>query len=142
MPLRSLETKASSVYARMPLRLALPEASLMARLTSSAVTPRLSWTVKSTTETVGVGTRNAMPVNLPLSSGITKPTAFAAPVLAGTMRRRARIALILRCQVEQLLRIGHCVHGGQQALDEAKLVVEDLATGARPLVVQDAFETT
>ena len=37
------------------------------------------------TETSGVGTRNAMPVSLPLSSGSTLPTAFAAPVDAGMM---------------------------------------------------------
>ena len=37
-------------------------------------------TVRSTTETVGVGTRNAMPVSLPLTSGQTRPTALAAPV--------------------------------------------------------------
>jgi len=42
-----------------------------------------SLTVKSTTETSGVGTRKAMPVNFPFSSGITFPTAFAAPVEAG-----------------------------------------------------------
>jgi len=30
-----------------------------------------------------VGTRKAIPVNLPLSSGITFPTAFAAPVVLG-----------------------------------------------------------
>ena len=33
----------------------------------------------------GVGTRKAIPVNFPLSSGITLPTAFAAPVEAGMM---------------------------------------------------------
>ena len=38
------------------------------------------FTVKSTTETSKVGTRIEIPVNLPLSSGITLPTAFAAPV--------------------------------------------------------------
>ena len=31
------------------------------------------------------GTRSAMPVSLPLSSGITSPTAFAAPVVVGMM---------------------------------------------------------
>ena len=40
-------------------------------------------TVKSTTETSAVGTLKAIPVNLPSSSGITFPTAFAAPVEAG-----------------------------------------------------------
>ena len=42
-------------------------------------------TVRSTTETVGVGTRNAMPVSFPLISGRTRATAFAAPVVDGMM---------------------------------------------------------
>uniref|UniRef100_A0A671WJS9 Uncharacterized protein n=1 Tax=Sparus aurata TaxID=8175 RepID=A0A671WJS9_SPAAU len=42
-------------------------------------------TVRSTTDTLGVGTRKAMPVNLLLSSGMTLPTALAAPVEAGMM---------------------------------------------------------
>jgi hypothetical protein len=37
-------------------------------------------TVKSTTETLMVGTLKAIPVNLPANYGSTKPTAFAAPV--------------------------------------------------------------
>ena len=42
-------------------------------------------TVKSTTETFGVGTRKAIPVIFPLSSGITFVQALAAPVEAGIM---------------------------------------------------------
>ena len=41
--------------------------------------------LKSTKETFGVGTRIAVPSNLPLRCGQTKPTAFAAPVLVGIM---------------------------------------------------------
>uniref|UniRef100_A0A8C5MKY5 Uncharacterized protein n=1 Tax=Leptobrachium leishanense TaxID=445787 RepID=A0A8C5MKY5_9ANUR len=41
--------------------------------------------VRSTTDTLWTGTRNAMPVSLPFSSGMTLPTAFAAPVDAGMM---------------------------------------------------------
>jgi len=41
--------------------------------------------VRSTTETSGVGTLKAMPVNFPLRLGITFPTAFAAPVDDGMM---------------------------------------------------------
>jgi len=40
-------------------------------------------TVRSTTLTLRVGTLNAIPVSFPLSCGITKPTAFAAPVELG-----------------------------------------------------------
>lgn len=39
--------------------------------------------VKSTTDTSGTGTRKAIPVSFPFKSGITLPTAFAAPVDAG-----------------------------------------------------------
>src|SRR5437763_8952800 len=39
--------------------------------------------VRSTTETSAVGTRNAMPVSFPLSSGSASATALAAPVLEG-----------------------------------------------------------
>jgi len=45
----------------------------------------LSLTVRSTTDTSGVGTRKAIPVSFPFSSGITFPTALAAPVEAGMM---------------------------------------------------------
>jgi hypothetical protein len=40
-------------------------------------------TVRSTTETLMVGTLNAIPVNLPFKIGKTKPTALAAPVVDG-----------------------------------------------------------
>ena len=40
-------------------------------------------TVKSTTETLAVGILNAIPVNFPFNSGITLPTAMAAPVDEG-----------------------------------------------------------
>jgi len=41
--------------------------------------------VRSTTDTVGVGTRNDMPVSLPFTSGSTSATALAAPVVDGMM---------------------------------------------------------
>lgn len=44
-----------------------------------------SCTVRSTRETLITGTRTAMPVSLPASSGSTRPTASAAPVLLGIM---------------------------------------------------------
>ena len=61
----------------------------MAALISSGDASLSKVAVKSTTLTVGTGTRNAMPVNLPCSSGMTRPTAFAAPVPAGTMFKAA-----------------------------------------------------
>merc|ERR1719436_1305116 len=42
-------------------------------------------TVRSTTDTLVVGTRKAIPVSLPLTTGYTLPTALAAPVVAGMM---------------------------------------------------------
>ncbi|MNG34523.1 hypothetical protein D3C84_1210290 [compost metagenome] len=44
---------------------------------------RLRLTVRSTSDTLITGTRTAMPVSLPASSGKTRPTASAAPVLLG-----------------------------------------------------------
>jgi glyceraldehyde 3-phosphate dehydrogenase len=41
--------------------------------------------VRSTTEPVGTGARTAKPCSLPFSSGSTRPTAEAAPVLVGIM---------------------------------------------------------
>jgi len=48
-------------------------------------------TVKSTTETLMVGTLNDIPVNFPLSSGKTNPTALAAPVDEGIMLAEAAL---------------------------------------------------
>ena len=41
------------------------------------------FTSSETSETLGVGTRIEVPSSLPFSSGITRPTALAAPVLVG-----------------------------------------------------------
>ena len=41
--------------------------------------------VRSTTDTLGVGTQKATPVSSPFSSGMTLPTALAVPVEAGMM---------------------------------------------------------
>lgn len=49
---------------------------MIAALTSSYEAFFTRRHVKSTTETFGVGTRKAMPVSLPLSSGRTFPTAY------------------------------------------------------------------
>merc|ERR1719199_2120796 len=46
--------------------------------------------VRSTTDTSGVGTRKAIPVSLPFNSGITFPTALAAPVDEGMMFAEAQ----------------------------------------------------
>ena len=73
------------------------EAALKMLFTSSLVVARLTSSTMSTTDTLGVGTRKAMPLSLPFIGGYTKATAVAAPVLVGTMftaaaraRRRSR----------------------------------------------------
>merc|ERR1719359_319508 len=57
----------------------------MAATMSSMDASLSSLHVRSTTDTSGVGTRKAIPVSLPLSEGMTLPTAFAAPVADGMM---------------------------------------------------------
>jgi hypothetical protein len=51
-----------------------------------------NFTVKSTAETSVVGTR-AIPVNFPFNSGITFPTAFAAPVEDGIYYMKQHVHL-------------------------------------------------
>ena len=60
-------------------------AFFMAAQISSYLAGLARFTVRSTTETSRVGTRIDIPVSLPFSSGITLPTAFAAPVDEGMM---------------------------------------------------------
>ena len=52
---------------------------------SSALTGLSTMTVRSTSETVGIGTSSAKPFSLPLSSGRTVKITPAAPVEAGMM---------------------------------------------------------
>ena len=51
----------------------------------------LTTAVRIVVEPVGTGTRCAEPMSLPLSSGMTRPIAFAAPVEFGTMSQRRRV---------------------------------------------------
>src|SRR5262249_28070448 len=81
-PMKSEETTSSSVYPMMPF-MEPSEAAFTAALISSYVPGLANRHVKSTTETLVVATRNAMPVSLPLRSGMTLPTALAAPVVEG-----------------------------------------------------------
>mmetsp|Transcript_28817 Transcript_28817/g.66194 ORF Transcript_28817/g.66194 Transcript_28817/m.66194 type:complete len:222 (-) Transcript_28817:213-878(-) len=69
----------------MPFHSGVAALALMRALMSLYVVSLASLTVRSTTETSGVGTRKAMPVSLPLSEGMTLPTALAAPVDDGMM---------------------------------------------------------
>ncbi|MFS7947325.1 hypothetical protein Hanom_Chr06g00546991 [Helianthus anomalus] len=92
--LKSTDTSGSSQTDKIPFN-GPSAAFLKAAFTSSAVSPFLATlTTRSTTETLGVGTRSAMPLSLPLSCGRTKDTALAAPVLVGTMFNAAARALL------------------------------------------------
>ena len=51
--------------------------------------------VRSTNDTLLVGTRTAIPSNLPLTSGMTKPTAEAAPVFVGIIEPDAALARLI-----------------------------------------------
>src|SRR4029078_11241897 len=83
-PRKSDDTSGSSDTPRMPF-IGPSAAARKASLISSAVVDRERSAVKSTTLTVGVGTRRLKPSNLPLRSGMTRASAFAAPVVVGMM---------------------------------------------------------
>ena len=82
--IKSEETKSSSVQSIIPFRF-VSQAFFTAATISSYEAPFFSLQVKSTTETSKVGTLNDIPVSFPSSSGITLPTALAAPVEDGIM---------------------------------------------------------
>mmetsp|Transcript_23524 Transcript_23524/g.44364 ORF Transcript_23524/g.44364 Transcript_23524/m.44364 type:complete len:202 (-) Transcript_23524:632-1237(-) len=87
---KSVDTTSASVKPRMPF--IGPSAALLIAAVMASILPGLSRRhVKSTTETSGVGTRNAMPVNFPFSAGMTLPTALAAPVEEGMMFSEAHL---------------------------------------------------
>ena len=99
--------------------------------------------VKSTTETSTVGTLNDIPVNFPLNSGITFPTAFAAPVVEGIM-----FALAALPPLQSFLEAPSTVFC--VAVIECTVVIRPslipklsfiiLASGAKQFVVHDAFD--
>src|SRR4051812_18672560 len=86
--LKSIDTSLSCTTSRMPL--SDPEAApLMASLISWTEVAFLETNFRSTSETLGVGTRTDTPSSLPLSSGSTRPTALAAPVEVGIIDNAA-----------------------------------------------------
>merc|ERR1719471_1341667 len=122
---KSVDTTSSSVKSRMPC-MGPAAASLMAATMSSYLAGFSSLQVKSTTDTSGVGTRNAMPVSFPFRAGSTFPTAFAAPVEEGMMfcdaQRPPRVLATTGRPVHRQLGGRHRVHGRHQAFNETKLV--------------------
>merc|ERR1719367_502757 len=122
-------------------------ASLMAATMSSYLAGFSSLHVRSTTETSGVGTRNAMPVSLPFRDGMTFPTALAAPVEEGMMfcdaHRPPRQSLPPRdgpSTVSWVAVIACTVV--IKPSTRPNLSFTTLVSGARQFVVQDALETT
>src|SRR6185437_12395679 len=82
--LKSLDTSSASL--KCTYFLSSPDAArLRISLSSSLVVSFLTCATRYTIETVGVGTRSAKPSNVPLTSGIVRYSAFAAPVEVGMM---------------------------------------------------------
>src|SRR6478736_3984888 len=110
--------------------------------TSSADVFLFSSATRSTTDTLAVGTRIAMPSSLPFSSGSTSPTAEAAPVVVGMIdsaaaraRRRSLCGRSSSCWslvYEWTVVIQPLVIPNDSC--------STLATGARQFVVHEAFE--
>src|SRR3954470_8740401 len=120
------------------------EAAFIALQTSSYDASLTSSTVRSTTDTSEVGTRKAIPVSLPFSSGITLPTALAAPVDDGMMFSRMprppRQSFLDGPSTVFWVAVVACTVVIRPRL-MPQLSFTTLAIGARQLVVQDAFET-
>src|SRR5450830_1792554 len=102
----------------------------------------MSSTDRSTTDTSLVGTRKAIPVSFLLSSGITTPTALAAPVLLGMMfskmPRPPRQSLLLGPSMVFWVAVAACTVVISPRL-MPHLSLSTLATGARQLVVHEAL---
>merc|ERR1719163_618142 len=145
--MKSFDTTWSSVYPMMPLYSGDSAFALISALISSIVAPFSSLHVRSTTDTSGVGTRNAMPVNLPLRAGITLPTAFAAPVDDGMMfcdaHRPPRQSLPPRLgpSTVSCVAVMACTVVIKPSLIP-KFSCTTFANGAKQFVVHEALETT
>ncbi|XP_055470149.1 phosphoglucomutase-like protein 5 [Psammomys obesus] len=85
--------------------------------------------VRSTTDTLGVGTRKSMPVSFPFSSGMTLPTALAAPVDAETMFWEAPWPQLSRGAIRSLLGSSDGMDHGHESFHDAKVVMDDPGQG-------------
>ena len=143
-PTMSRETIGSSVYPSMPTSGPDSEAARKAALTSSTVVSRPTWTVRSTTEPSGVGTRSAMPSSFPFRAGMTSPIARAAPVEVGMIDSAAARARRRSLWGRSRMRWSF-VYAWQVVMKPCSMPtvsISTLASGARQLVVQEAFEMT
>src|SRR5512139_3461908 len=120
------------------------EAFFMAAQMSAYLAGFSSSTVRSTTDTSEVGTRNAMPVSLPFSSGSTTPTDLAAPVDDGMMFSRMprppRQSFLDGPSTVFWVAVAACTVVIRPRL-MPQLSFNTLATGARQFVVQEAADT-
>src|SRR5699024_8619082 len=120
------------------------EAAFMAAQISSYLAGLARLTVRSTTDTSRVGTRMDMPVSLPFSSGITLPTALAAPVEEGMMlpeaARPPRQSFREGPSTVFWVAVVECTVVIRPSV-MPNLSFRTLAMGARQLVVQEALET-
>src|SRR5215469_9057493 len=143
-PIMSDETTSSSVYPMMPF-IGPSEAAFRVALISSYFADLANLHVRSTTETFTVGTRNAIPVSLPSRSGITLPTALAAPVLEGMIfvaaARPPRQSFLEGPSTVFCVAVIACTVVIRPST-MPNLSCTTLARGARQLVVQEALETT
>ena len=117
-------------------------AALRAALTASAVTGFSVSTTISTTDTSGVGTLIAKPFNLPFNWGNTKATAFAAPVVVGTMFKAPALALLGSLWPASKI-LWSPVYEWTVVIKPLTIpnsLSKTLATGAKQFVVQDAIE--
>merc|ERR1740115_125596 len=143
---KSVDTTSSAVQSNTPF-IGPSAASLIAATISSYFAPFSRRHVKSTTETSGVGTRNAIPVNLPFKAGKHLPTAFAAPVDEGMIfceaQRPPRQSLPPRLgpSTVSCVAVMACTVVIRPSMSP-NLSFTTFANGARQLVVHDAFETT
>merc|ERR1719473_923250 len=145
-PMKSVLTTSSSVQLKTPF-MDPSLSALMAATISSMVASFSSLHVRSTTDTSGVGTRKAIPVSLPLSDGMTLPTAFAAPVADGMMfcdaQRPPRQSLPPRdgpSTVSWVAVIACTVVISPSLIPNLSFTT--FASGARQFVVHDALLTT
>merc|ERR1719428_1816193 len=144
-PTKSEDTTWSSVYPTMPLPSSI-EARLTSALISSYVVGFSSSHVRSTTDTSTVGTRNAMPVSLPFMTGYAFATALAAPVEDGMMLAEAarparQSAPFMELSTTAWEAVAACTVVMRPCLMPNFSLIT-LTSGARPLVVHEAQETT
>ena len=95
-------------------------------LTSSMVTSVWASKVRSNAETLGVGTRIAVPSRRPLSSSITSPIALAEPVEVGLLTWLLYVRDLYRSVVDlELADLQHWVNSCHHSKINSKIVIKN-----------------